>query len=295
MRPKQDARRTVEELRRHGLSYREILQRVPVSKSSISLWCRGVELSEVQQQVLLQRKLTAGEQGLALIAELRQAGKLTRRRLTQRRIKPMIETNGYEVERVRSLYADERLGVREIAERLGISFWRVYELMRQHNIPRRRGSEQNYATYKTKPQFVLRENLTAADEQLRIAGAMLYWAEGAKNWTCVDFANSDPDLVALFVTFLRRICGAAKERLHVHLYAYADQDIETLKTFWSELTGIPLSQFIRPYVRQLTPNVTGRKMKWGLVHITYSDGRLLQVILRWARDFAKTWGRYQSG
>jgi len=55
---------------------------------------------------------------------------------------------------------------------------------------------------------------------------MLCWAEGAKTGKTVDLANSDPGIVALFLAFLRGICGIAESRLRVLLYAHADQDIE---------------------------------------------------------------------
>ena len=281
MKAKREAQQLALELRRQGLSYREIMQHVQVSKSSVSLWCHHVELDSVQRQVLLQRKLIAGQQGLATIAQLRQSGKLTRRR--------PVNANGHEIERVRNLYLNERLGVREVAERMGVSFWRVYQLMRQHEILRRRGSEQNYVTYKHKPQFALRQALTREDEQLRIAGVMLYLGEGGKTNGLVDFTNCDPNLIKVFVTFLRRICGISKSRVRAHLYAYADQDIGQLQAYWSEATKIPLHQFIKPYVRQLTPNLSRRKMPFGLLHIRYSDKRLLQLILRWGQEFTKFW------
>ncbi len=295
MKAKQAAQTLVQELRRQGLSYRDILQRVPVSKSSISLWCRKVTLSPAQRQMLSQRKRAAGEQGLAVIAELRRAGKLTRRRPIQRHMNPMSNENGHEIERVRSLYINERLGVREVAERLGVSFWRVYELMRQHNIPRRRGSEQNYATYKHKPQFFPKQALAPEEERLRVAGTMLYLAEGAKRGDIVDFTNSDPRLITVFLGFLRRICGVSEARLRAALYAYADQDLEQLHKFWSEHTKIPLSQFIKPYVRPLTPNVSRRKMSVGLLHVRYSDRRLLQLICGWGEEICESLGRYLSG
>jgi hypothetical protein len=37
-----------------------------------------------------------------------------------------------------------------------------------------------------------------------IAGCMLYWAEGSKSRNAVKFVNSDPEMVRLFVDFLRR-------------------------------------------------------------------------------------------
>jgi len=195
----------------------------------------------------------------------------------------------FDLDEIRTRYRQERLGVREIAVRLGVSPWRVYRLMRQSNLPRRHGAEQNDATYKHKPQFVVKSCLSPAEEQLRIAGAMLYWAEGTKTGKTVNVANSDPKLIALFVTFLRKICGVAEERWQVLLYAYVDQEIERLKACWSQLTGIPLQQFTKPYIRAITPNVTGRKMAQGLVHIRYSDSRLLQVILQWTEECSQFW------
>ncbi|MBA3533585.1 MAG: hypothetical protein H0T73_16825, partial [Ardenticatenales bacterium] len=38
---------------------------------------------------------------------------------------------------------------------------------------------------------------------LHMAGCMLYWAEGTKARTQVNFANSDPNMVRFFMRFLR--------------------------------------------------------------------------------------------
>ena len=42
----------VQKLRREGLSYKEILEQVSVSKSTISLWCRDIELTPEQKERL---------------------------------------------------------------------------------------------------------------------------------------------------------------------------------------------------------------------------------------------------
>ncbi|MDP3722972.1 MAG: hypothetical protein Q8R91_05685 [Candidatus Omnitrophota bacterium] len=289
MKAKQEAQRQVQELRKQGLSYRDIMQCVPVSKSSVSLWCRTVSLSQAQRQALQQRKFEAGQRGLAIITRLQESGQLVRRHPSRYHVNGQSHDDPQQIEQVRNLYNKDRLSVREVAVRMGVTFWRVYQLMRQHNIPRRRGSEQNYATYKTKPQFQVKSPLTPAEEQLRVAGTMLYWAEGRKAGHFVDFTNSDPRLIVLFLAFLRRICGVAESRLRIHVYAYADQDIEQLKRFWSQTTRVPLEQFTKPFVRQLTPNIRGRKMSWGLAHVRYSDTRLLHLILQWGEEFAKSW------
>lgn len=279
-----EAQQQVRALRTQGLSYREILARVPVSKSSVSLWCREVELTPAQRGALASRKLTASQEGLTKIAHLRNTGQL-RRKLS---FAPPFEPQ--EVEEVKRLYREEQLGFREVAARMGIRPWRVYRLMRQHHIPRRHGTEQNYATYKHKPPFTPKAVLSEKEERLRIAGTMLYLAEGAKRGSIVDFTNSDPRLIATFLAFLRQICGISEVRLRAHLYAYADQDIEQLLCFWSAHTQIPRQQFIKPYVRPLTPNLSCRKMSRGLLHVRYSDRRLLQLIARWGEELCDSLG-----
>lgn len=221
MRAKRDTQALVQDLRRQGLSYRDILRQVPVSKSSVSLWCQAIILDDAKQQALLARKLAAGQQGLAIIAARRKNGTLKRSSSNgdRARCPNSCSHDQAMIERVKRLYEGERFGVREVAVQLGVSFWRVYDLMRQHGIPRRKGSEQNFATYKHKPQFFPKQTLTQEEERLWVAGTMLYWAEGAKTGHIVDFTNSDPQLIGLFVTFLRRICGVAEPRLRVLLYS----------------------------------------------------------------------------
>ena len=46
-------------LRREGLSYSEILQKIPVAKSTLSLWLRSIGLSKKQVQRLTEKKLLA--------------------------------------------------------------------------------------------------------------------------------------------------------------------------------------------------------------------------------------------
>jgi hypothetical protein len=74
--------------------------------------------------------------------------------------------------------------------------------------------------------------------QLKVAGTMLYWAEGYQSNLAksVDFANSQPKMILVFLKFLREICGIQEGKLRGFLYAYSDQDIGELITFWSGLT-----------------------------------------------------------
>ena len=58
-------------LRKKGLSYKEILLKVNVSKDTISRWCRDVVLSQEQIEHLLKRKLQGGEKGRLVAAKMK--------------------------------------------------------------------------------------------------------------------------------------------------------------------------------------------------------------------------------
>ena len=58
-------------LRKDGLTYTEILKRVPVAKSSLSLWLRSVGLAKVQKQVLTEKRRIAQQKGTARVTDIR--------------------------------------------------------------------------------------------------------------------------------------------------------------------------------------------------------------------------------
>ena len=192
-------------------------------------------------------------------------------------------------DRIKELYWNKKYNVKEIAKKLGVSFWTVYNSMNQYKIVRRDRSEANFVVNRYKPQFMPKDNLTFKEEYLRIAGIMLYWAEGTLRGGIVDFANSNPEMIRIFLRFLREICGVKEERLRIYLYAYSYQDIKAIKRYWHRVTEIPISQFTKPYVRKDNPNLSRRKLPYGLVHVRYNDKRLLELIKNWRNEYIKNW------
>ena len=196
------------------------------------------------------------------------------------------------VGKLKYLYYQKGYSAREVGEELGVSMDVVYKFMRKQGLRRRDLYEMNRVLFARKPlSFKIKENLTSREEKLKIAGIMLYWAEGAKTLKpgrgVVDLTNSDPEMVKLFLKFLREICGVDEKRLRVQLYCYTNQDLEKIKQYWTMTTHIPLSQFIKPYVREDYSLKCKREMKYGLVHIRYSDKKLLGLILNWINEFVK--------
>jgi hypothetical protein len=67
-----------QELRRKGLSYKEILQIISVSKSTISLWCKDIKLTEKQKIRLLNKKQFGQKKGSLVAAENKREARIKR-------------------------------------------------------------------------------------------------------------------------------------------------------------------------------------------------------------------------
>lgn len=69
-----------QELRKQGLSYWEILQTISVSKSTISLWCRDIQLTKKQKIRLLNKKKFGQRKGSLVAAENKRRARIERTR-----------------------------------------------------------------------------------------------------------------------------------------------------------------------------------------------------------------------
>ena len=184
---------------------------------------------------------------------------------------------------VKKLYYSNKLSMKVIADRLNVSLDSVYYFMRRNHLNRRSVSENEAIKFERKPlSYNLQKVLNKSDQYLKLAGVVLYWAEGYKTSKSkgIDFANSDPMMIETFVKFLSKICGVNPKRLRVLLYCYSNQNISELIDFWSKLTRIPKSQFSKPYVRVDYRKEKEGKMKYGMVHIRYADKKLLSQLMK---------------
>ena len=191
------------------------------------------------------------------------------------------------IKEIRKLYYSNGFSANEIATIKKLTVWQIIKFMKKNNLPRRKSNESNNLRFERQEKsFKLKSELSPMEEKIKISSCMLYWAEGVKsvNGHAVDFVNSDPEMISIFLKFLRDICGASEKKLRVLLYCYADQNCEELLDYWSNLTKIPKEQFQKPYIRKdFNPN--GRKMVRGLVHIRYNDKKLYRQLLDWINEY----------
>jgi len=175
-------------LRKNGKSYSEILEDVPVAKSTLSRWLQDVDLSKSQEQRLSEKKK---------VGQKRAAEAVRQKRIEKtKRIKKK---------------AQEEIG--KISER-----------------------------------------------ELWLVGIALYWAEGTKGKpyrTSVrtEFSNSDNQMIALYVKWLREIVEVGKEEFWCAIYIHENHKdrIDEVKEHWIEATGLPEDVFGYTYYKKHNP------------------------------------------
>ena len=199
-------------LRKQGLSYNEIKQKLELSKSTISLWCRDVILSKRQKQRLWHNWLTSPKLGGLANHERREQEILEIKRAARNEIQKL---NG---------------------------------------------------------------------ETFRVAGIMLYWAEGTKTQSTA-ISNSDPRIIKLMVGWFKKVFNIAPIQLKAHLHIHYGNDEKKIKKYWSQLTGIPLKNFGKSFIK---PAGTGHRtniLPNGIIKIRVSgigSENLRHRILAWS-------------
>ncbi|MFA5791511.1 MAG: hypothetical protein WC884_00545 [Candidatus Paceibacterota bacterium] len=194
----------------------------------------------------------------------------------------MAQISNDKINLVDKLYNIEKLTMREIAQKLAVDIDVVVYCMRKNKIKRRSRKEANKISFWNKKlSFQEKNKLSVTEKNLKLAGLILYWGEGYKTTKSsgIDFANSDPNMIVIFLKFLRKIYKVDEKRFRILLYCYSDQNITFLIKFWSTLTGILKEQFSKPYIRK-DFRKDGRKMEHGMIHIRYADKKLFLCIMK---------------
>ncbi|MFL5953538.1 MAG: hypothetical protein ACJ76I_05465 [Gaiellaceae bacterium] len=115
------------------------------------------------------------------------------------------------------------------------------------------------------------------------AGCMLYWAEGSKARNAVQLTNSDPELVAFFVSFLRRHFEVESSRIRLACNLFADHLARQreIEDFWLgrlELRRDSLrASTINTYSKYSQKKRTN-KLPYGTAAVRVYDTRIVQTI-----------------
>lgn len=113
---------------------------------------------------------------------------------------------------------------------------------------------------------------------LQLIGVILYKCEGTRlrkdlrypstYYYAIEFTNSDPKLIQLFLEFLRKIVGIEENKLKCELFLYSDQNIKELEQFWSKISSV--NRFNKTLVFQ-SKNSKYKPSPFGTCKLRYHD------------------------
>jgi AcrR family transcriptional regulator len=145
--------------------------------------------------------------------------------------------------------------------------WRVWR--KQH----REKAKEEFPILKSNPLF--------------ITGLMLYWGEGDSKLEngSVRLSNTDPEMIRIFSRFLQRVCRVLREKIRVYMILYPDLNEKICKKFWSKVSGIPESQFIKTqFIQGKHPT---RRSANGICIVHVGSRGLKEKIFTWIKLYQR--------
>ena len=112
---------------------------------------------------------------------------------------------------------------------------------------------------------------------------MLHWAEGDKRRNWVGLSNSDPDLMAFFLDFLRRHFGVVDEEITIRCNLFTDHRERQgeVEDFWLTRLQLPRSSLRRSIINVYSKHSQKKrqnKLPYGTCKLVVCRTRIAQTI-----------------
>jgi transposase-like protein len=206
-----------------------------------------------------------------------------------------------EREAARELRARRGMSIKEIAAALGVSCSSVSHWVRDVELSfeqraalasRNPALNPEFNGSKTRARQALEARrrhqehgraLARRGEPLFVAGCMLYWGEGAKSRSQVGFSNSDPEMAAFFMRFLRKYVDVTDDMVRVSCHLFADhlERQAEAERFWLETLDLPADRLGKSIVNvhsKYSKRLRTNMLPYGTVKIVVSRVAIVQAI-----------------
>ena len=107
--------------------------------------------------------------------------------------------------------------------------------------------------------------------------ALLYWCEGSKTERLVNFTNSDPDMISVYLELLRKAFTIKEEKLYAWLHLHDYHDRKESISFWSKITGID-KKLIHVYNKKNT-GLRKKEDYKGCISVRYGDYKIFDELM----------------
>ena len=141
-----------------------------------------------------------------------------------------------------------------------------------------RGRERRAASQVEGRAMIRREG------HLFVAGVMLYWAEGDKtSRNAARLSNSDPEVLRLFVRFLRGCFGVKDEQMSITCNLFADHVSRQheIEQFWLDVVALPRGRLCKSFVNRYSKYSQKKrrnKLPYGTTRVVVHSTHVVQCI-----------------
>lgn len=116
------------------------------------------------------------------------------------------------------------------------------------------------------------EKLPNTEQLLLVSGTLLYWAEGTKSKSGIEFTNTDPKMIKVMMKFLRKILCIPNDKFKIMVRLSDKGDIERAKNYWSRITKISQRNFRKSEILKLKKNSKSiNRYPYGLCRVIVHD------------------------
>ncbi len=139
----------------------------------------------------------------------------------------------------------------------------------------------HYAQAEIEAMNELKEHI---NKPLFVCAIAAYWGEGDKlSRNHVRLANTDPQMIKLFISFLVTMCFVPKDKLRGALHLYEDLNEVECRKYWSKMTG--LEHFHKTMVMPSKHKI--KRLPYGTCTVLVTNTYLKKKLLVWIDQMPK--------
>jgi hypothetical protein len=193
---------------------------------------------------------------------------------------------------------EKGLSTREIAQEIGVSIGSVKRWVKgvplteeQISSFRAKGSESTkQKALKKRILFQIKgRKKKRLLDPLFVAGIMLYWGEGTKSRRQLDFTNSDPAMLRLFIRFMKKFYPFSFSRITVYIHCYTDVHSQsTIENYWLKELSLTQNNLRKTMLNKKPINSLSKRtglLPYGVCKLRVSDVSILQEIYGAIQEF----------
>lgn len=140
-----------------------------------------------------------------------------------------------------------------------------------------------YLTYQEKGRAKARQG-----SLLHLTGCMLYWGEGSKSRRGICFVNSDPNMMKLFIKFLREELCVTDSIITIRIQCHSTipSKIEAIEDYWLDFLELPYSCLRKTTIKKGNTTVKHKNYENGFCVIFVHRVELVQHILGAIQEYS---------